>query len=90
MVVQQVAETGLLKRDEPETVKAWIDRYLTQGIVGWQIKLGRGRKPHFSPSEASNPAVGVDRTAASRPATSRISPQSLVVGRHSTGGGSLT
>ncbi len=60
MVVQQVAETGLLKRHEPETVKDWIDRYLTQGIVGWQIKPGRGRKPHFSPSEASSPAVGVD------------------------------
>lgn len=51
-LVQTVAETGLLKRHEPETVKGWIDRYLEAGLAGWQIKQGRGRKPKFSPSDA--------------------------------------
>jgi hypothetical protein len=58
--VQTVAETVLLKRHEPETVKHWIERYLEAGLAGWQIKHGRGRKPNFSPSDTGNPAVGVE------------------------------
>lgn len=53
-LVQQVATTGLLKRHEPETVRGWINRYLTAGLAGWQIKSGRGRKPQFSPSDADD------------------------------------
>jgi hypothetical protein len=56
-LVQHVAETGLLKRHEPETVKGWIDRYLAQGLAGWQISHGRGRKPKFSPSDPGNAGV---------------------------------
>jgi hypothetical protein len=55
-LVQTVAETGLLKRHEPETVKGWIDRYLEAGLSGWHIKRGRGRKPKFSPSDAGKSA----------------------------------
>lgn len=46
----EVAEHGLLKRHEPETVHGWIKRYLDQGVKGWQGKAGRGRKAAFSPS----------------------------------------
>ena len=53
-LVQHVAERGLLKRHEPETVKGWIEQYLSAGLAGWQIKAGRGRKPKFSPSDTDN------------------------------------
>ena len=46
----EVAEQGLLKRHEPETVHRWVKRYLQAGVAGWQVKKGRGRKPLFSPS----------------------------------------
>lgn len=46
-----VAENGLLKRHEPETLKGWITRYLEQGLKGWDIQTGRGRKSVFFPSQ---------------------------------------
>jgi hypothetical protein len=48
--VTTVAETGLLIRHEPETVKGWIDSYQAAGLEGWEIQPGRGRKAAFSPS----------------------------------------
>lgn len=53
-LVQHVAQQGLLKRHEPETVRLWIDTYLQHGVAGWRIKAGRGRKPKFSPSDAAS------------------------------------
>ncbi len=47
----QVAQYGLLKRREPETVSEWVKRYKEEGIDGLVIRAGRGRKPAFSPSE---------------------------------------
>ena len=47
--VRQVAEHGLLKRHEPETVSLWIRLYQAQGLAGWSIKPGRGRKASFFP-----------------------------------------
>jgi len=47
--VRQVAEYGLLKRHEPETVSGWIKVYQQQGLAGWSIKAGRGRKASFFP-----------------------------------------
>ena len=47
--VRQVAEHGLLKRHEPETVSQWIKVYQQHGLVGWNIKVGRGRKASFFP-----------------------------------------
>ena len=44
-----VAQQGLLKRRDPDTVYAWLDRYEADGLAGLQIKAGRGRKPAFSP-----------------------------------------
>ena len=53
--VSAVAEKGLLTRHEPETVHHWIKSYLAQGLKGWGIQSGRGRKAAFSPS---NPTSG--------------------------------
>jgi hypothetical protein len=44
-----VAQTGLLKRRDPDTVYSWVDRYLEGGICGLYLKKGRGRKPAFFP-----------------------------------------
>jgi hypothetical protein len=55
-LIQHVAERGLLKRHEPETVSGWIARYLAAGLSGWHIREGRGRKPKFSPSGAARVA----------------------------------
>ena len=45
----QVARHGLLQPRDPDTVYAWLDRYLAEGIAGLTIRPGRGRKPAFSP-----------------------------------------
>jgi transposase len=50
----QVAEHGLLKRHEPETVHLWVKRYMAQGVEGWKVANGRGRKAKFSPSATSS------------------------------------
>lgn len=44
-----VARTGLFKPREPDTVYAWLNRWLADGIDGLTIRDGRGRKPAFSP-----------------------------------------
>jgi len=49
-VLSEVAQKGLLKRHEPETLRKWIDSYLREGIKGWFIKPGRGRRGNFPPS----------------------------------------
>jgi macrodomain Ter protein organizer (MatP/YcbG family) len=49
-LLTQVAEEGLLKRHEPETVHEWIKNYLQRGVKGLSIKAGRGRKARFFPS----------------------------------------
>lgn len=38
----EVAETGLLRRHEPETVHLWIDKYGSGGIEALLIKPGAG------------------------------------------------
>lgn len=50
-IVRAVAEHQLLKRHEPETVSIWIRSYLEQGLAGWEIKSGRGRKSLFFPKK---------------------------------------
>lgn len=46
----QVAQHGLLKPRDPDTVYAWFHRYEAEGLEGLLIRSGRGRKPSFSPS----------------------------------------
>jgi hypothetical protein len=48
----QVAEHGLLKRRDDNTVRRWLSRYLHEGLAGLLVGRGRGRKPAFSPSAA--------------------------------------
>ena len=47
---RDIAAHGLLKRRDKDTVRAWIRRYLEEGLDGLRIRAGRGRKPAFSPS----------------------------------------
>lgn len=49
--VTAVAEKGLLIRHEPETVHTWIKAYLKDGLAGWVIRAGRGRRPAFFPNK---------------------------------------
>ena len=44
-----VAQHGLLKRRDPDTVYSWLDAYQADGIEGLSVAEGRGRKPAFSP-----------------------------------------
>jgi transposase len=46
----QVAHQGLLKERYQRTVRKWLKRYRSDGLVGLMIKAGRGRKPAFSPT----------------------------------------
>ena len=52
--LRKTAHLGLLKKHEPETVKEWCTRYLTEGLTGLLVKSGRGRKPAFFPSEPTS------------------------------------
>lgn len=45
-----VSQQGLYRPRDPDTVYAWMDRYLREGFQGLRIHPGRGRKPVFSPS----------------------------------------
>jgi hypothetical protein len=47
--VRHVALHGLLVCRDPDTVYAWLDRYLAEGIAGLTMRPGRGRKPAFFP-----------------------------------------
>lgn len=51
----RVAREGLLRPRKPDTVYAWLDRYIQQGIAGLYQQPGRGRKPAFSPLAAGRP-----------------------------------
>ena len=46
----RVARQGLLRPRKPDTVYAWMDRFIDAGAQGLRIRSGRGRKPAFSPS----------------------------------------
>ncbi len=47
--IRQVARTGLLKPVAEERIRDWIERYQTEGLDGLLVRVGRGRKPSFSP-----------------------------------------
>jgi hypothetical protein len=46
----RVARDGLLRPRKPDTIYAWLDRFIEHGLAGLYILSGRGRKPAFSPS----------------------------------------
>jgi hypothetical protein len=39
-----VARNGLLRARKPDTVYAWLDRYMAYGVEGLTVSPGRGRK----------------------------------------------
>jgi hypothetical protein len=45
----QVAEHGLLQTHDPDIIYRWLKRWQTEGVAGWVVKKGRGRKAAFSP-----------------------------------------
>lgn len=45
----QVAQHGLLKRRDSDTIDRWVERYQAEGLSGLRVRSGRGRKPAFSP-----------------------------------------
>ena len=47
--ISQVARSGLLKPVDRHSIKDWIVRYQRDGLDGWKVQAGRGRKPVFSP-----------------------------------------
>jgi len=61
----QVAEHGLLKRRDDNTVRSWLTRYQQHGLAGLLVGQGRGRKPAFSPSGPSTRRPGGARGGAS-------------------------
>jgi transposase len=52
----QVAEHGLLKRRDDNTVRSWWRRYQQSGLAGLLVQKGRGKKPAFSPSQEAEAA----------------------------------
>ena len=67
--IEHVRLHGLLKPVSWTTLKSWIERYQQEGINGWKVKAGRGRKPVFSPctSQHRASAARTRRGTASRP-----------------------
>jgi transposase len=51
----RVARAGLLRPRKPDTVYAWLERFIEHGLAGLTIRTGRGRKPAFSPSAPNAP-----------------------------------
>ena len=49
MSASQVANHGLLKQRQYQTVCDWVRRYQAKGTSGLFMNQGRGRKPAFSP-----------------------------------------
>lgn len=44
-----VAQEGLLRPRQPDTVYEWLDRYEAEGVAGLTIRDGRGRKAAYEP-----------------------------------------
>ena len=44
-----VAQHGLLRQRQPDTVYDWLNRYEAEGSNGLYIRSGRGRKPAYEP-----------------------------------------
>lgn len=46
----QVAAFGLLTKRRHHTISRWVERYSSEGLAGFAVRAGRGRKPAFFPS----------------------------------------
>ena len=45
----EVAQSGLLKKRNAQTVCTWVHLYESEGLKGLLVKKGQGVKPSFSP-----------------------------------------
>ena len=50
MSAARLAREGLLRPRKPDTIYAWMDRFIDAGIAGLHMHQGRGRKSAFTPS----------------------------------------
>ena len=48
-VAARVAENGLLKSHDPDVIYRWLKGWEAEGLLGLEIRKGRGRKAAFSP-----------------------------------------
>ena len=69
----RVARVQGLRERRPETVGAWLTRYLAAGVAGLSIRPGRGRKPAFFP-------YAPDGAARPRGAVGHRAPRARAVG----------
>ncbi len=60
---EHVAEVGLLKRRNRDTLYRWLERYAAEGMNGLMVRSGRGRKPAFFPSGSARGSRRSDDTA---------------------------
>ncbi len=60
---EHVAEVGLLKRRNRDTLYRWLERYAAVGMNGLMVRSGRGRKPAFFPSGSARGSRRSDDTA---------------------------
>jgi Winged helix-turn helix len=84
MSAAQVAQQGLLRPRQPDTVYRWFNSFLAQGIEGLKVKPGAGRKPAFSPS-ATHPTSSSRRSAllgAAGPTSARTRQSQVDIGEH--------
>ena len=44
-----VAQNGLVRPRQPDTVYDWLNRYEAEGVDGLYMEDGRGRKPAYEP-----------------------------------------
>ena len=63
----QVAAFGLLTKRRHHTVSRWVQRYWSEGLAGFDVREGRGRKPAFFPSAHDGPAGAASRARRSAP-----------------------
>ena len=52
--IQGVAQEGLLRTREWETVAGWVKGYASAGLGRLYVQPGRGRKPAFFPSDTGS------------------------------------
>ena len=51
MSARSVARTGLLRERSTDTIYAWLDRWEKEGLDGFNIRKGRGRRSKYNFTE---------------------------------------
>lgn len=61
----QVGLHGRRRRRDADTIYRWVKRYQSEGVAGFAVRRGRGRKAAF-PSTLPNCSRSIDSSAADR------------------------